>query len=275
MSQFLKEQLLQSDVLASAALLAVLFFVRFLGGRALKRGGFPPLVVRRWTATLRNVLIVVAMIGLVMIWAPQLRTFALSLTAFAVASVVAMKELILCISGSALRTLSRAYSVGDYIEIGGKRGEVMDFNLLVTRLREFEGQEGSFQRTGRDIILPHSLLFTSPVRVEGHAGGDVRHVFTMTFEPDANLFAERAAVEQAAIEAYKATAKADAGAPYLTVSIGTSDIGKQRLKVAFRSKPEVAGDIEWAIASGVGDLVHNLRTAAKIASRGDQGQVPS
>jgi len=111
--------------------------------------------VRRWTARLRNVLILVAIVGLVMIWAPQLRTFALSLTAFAVASVIAMKELIMCFSGSALRTLSRAYSVGDYIEIGGRRGEVMDFNLLVTRLREFEKQERSFNRTGREVILPH------------------------------------------------------------------------------------------------------------------------
>ncbi len=266
-TEFLIAQFLQSNVLASVALLAALFFIRFLGGRALKRGGFPPLAMRRWTASLRNALIVVAMIGLVMIWAPQLRTFALSLTAFAVASVIAMKELILCISGSALRTLSRAYAVGDYIEIGGRRGEVMDFNLLVTRLRELEGQEGSFHRTGRDIILPHSLLFTLPVRVEGHAGGDVGHAFTMTFEPDANLFAQQAALQQAAIEAYNTATATDAGAPSLTVSVGTSDIGKHRVKVAFHSKPELVSDIERAISRSVGDRVHHLATEAQRAAQ--------
>ena len=283
MSETLREQLLQSGVLASAALLAALFVIRFLVGRALKRGeGFPPLVVRRWTASLRNVLILVAIVGLVMIWAPQLRTFALSLTAFAVASVIAMKELIMCFSGSALRTLSRAYSVGDYIEIAGKRGEVMDFNLLVTRIREFEKQDGSFNRTGREVILPHSLLLSSPVRVEGNAGGRVRHVFSMTFEPDANLFAERAAIEAAALEAYAGTAAghakrqrvASAGSrtdddrsSSVTVSVGTSDIGKYRLEVIFYSKPELVGDAERAIASRIGDRVHNLRTAGKVAVR--------
>lgn len=283
MSEILREQLLQSGILASAALLTALFVIRFLVGRALKRGeGFPPLVVRRWTASLRNVLILVAIVGLVMIWAPQLRTFALSLTAFAVASVIAMKELIMCFSGSALRTLSRAYSVGDYIEIGGKRGEVMDFNLLVTRLREFEKQDGSFNRTGREVILPHSLLLSSPVRVEGHAGGRVRHVFSMTFEPDANLFAERAAIEEAALAAYAGTAaghsKRQRGAlavsrteddrpPSITVSVGTSDIGKYRLEIVFYSKPELVGDAERAIASRIGDRVHNLRTAGKVAVR--------
>ncbi|OYW87181.1 MAG: hypothetical protein B7Z20_05715 [Sphingobium sp. 32-64-5] len=201
MSEILREELLQSGALASAALLAALFTIHFLVGRALKQGAsFPPLVVRRWTANLRNLLILIAIVGLMMIWAPQLRTFALSLTAFAVASVIAMKELILCFSGSALRTLSRAYSVGDYVEIGGRRGEVMDINLLVTRLREFEKQDGSFRRTGKEVILPHSLLFNSPVRVEGHAGERVRHVFSMTFEPDADIFAQRAAIEEAALE---------------------------------------------------------------------------
>ncbi len=283
MSEILKEQLLQSSVLASATLLAALFAIRFLVGRALKRWeGLSPLVARRWTASLRNVLILVAIVGLVMIWAPQLRTFALSLTAFAVASVIAMKELILCFSGSALRALSRAYSVGDYIEIGGKRGEVMDFNLLVTRLKEFDKQDGTFRRTGKEIILPHSLLFSVPVRVEGHAGGRVRHVFSMTFEPDANLFAQRAAIEKAALDAYeaispgypkqargpKATLQADNGhTPFVTVNVGTSDIGKYRLEIAFYSMPEFVDTTEQAIACRLGDHVHTLRTAGKPAAQ--------
>lgn len=279
MSENLRDQLLQSGVLASAFLLAALFAIHFLVGRALKRReSFPPLVARRWTASLRNLLILIALVGLVMIWAPQLRTFALSLTAFAVASVIAMKELIMCFSGSALRTLSRAYSVGDYVEIGGQRGEVMDFNFLVTRLREFEKRDGSFHRTGKEIILPHSLLLNSPVRVEGHAGERVRHAFSMTFEPDANLFAQRAAIEEAAREAYEATgagqpkrkraspavsrAEKD-GSHDLIVSVGTSDIGKYRLKIAFYSMPELAGDAEKAIACRIGDHVHNLRLAGE------------
>ena len=283
MSEILREQLLQSSVLASATLLAALFAIRLLAGRTLKRlEGLPPLVARRWAASLRNVLILVAIVGLVMIWAPQLRTFALSLTAFAVASVIAMKELILCFSGSALRALSRAYSVGDYIEIGGKRGEVIDFNLLVTRLREFEKQDGSFHRTGKEIILPHSLLFSSPVRVEGHAGGRVRHVFGMTFEPDANLFAHHAEIEDAAFDAYETAAadharrERDSSAPSwaeddrtpsLTVNIRTSDIGKYRLQVAFYSMPEFVDDTEQAIACRIGDRVHTLRAAGRLAAK--------
>ena len=52
---------------------------------------------RRWINLIKNGIIVSVLLALVLIWAPQLQTFALSLTAFAVALVVATKEMILCI----------------------------------------------------------------------------------------------------------------------------------------------------------------------------------
>ena len=275
----LGELLLTSDVLASAALILVLISAHVLVGRALKRrDSLPLLVARRWTANLRNLLLVVALIGLAMIWAPQLRTFALSLTAFAVAMVVAMKELILCLSGSALRTFSRIYSVGDYVEIGGRRGEVLDHSLLVTRLKEFEAAEGSFEETGREIILPHSLLFSSPVRREGRASWPVRHSFQMTFEPDANLFAAQNRLEEAALNALASITKVDgkilaqntsdamrdASASPVSIAIGTSDVGKYRLTVTVLVQPEMAGDAEKVLTCAIGDCVHRLSAPDEI-----------
>lgn len=276
MNLTLPQQIYTSDVLASLALLLFLLAVWLLAGRALKaRDNLTPHVARRWTANLRNLLLLVAVLGLIFIWAPQLRTFALSLTAVAVALVVATKELILCLSGSALRTFTRAYSVGDYVEIGGRRGEVVDYNLLVTRLQEFEHKSGSFIRTGRQVLVPHSLLFTAPSRVEGEAGGKVRHEFQLTFEPDVNLFAQRAAIENAAREAQrsqepapqgkgrprKGKAGTEAAQPELEIGFGTSDIGKSRLDVIVLVHPEHAGAVENAIACAIGDLVHRLQAA--------------
>lgn len=272
----LPQQIYASDVLASLALLLFLLAVRLLAGRALRaRDNLTPHVARRWTANLRNLLLVVAVLGLIFIWAPQLRTFALSLTAVAVALVVATKELILCLSGSALRTFTRAYSVGDYVEIGGLRGEVVDYDLLVTRLHEFENRGGSFIGTGRQVLVPHSLLFTAPSRIEGEAGGLVRHEFQLTFEPDVNLFAQREAIENVAREAQrshepvsegwnrppKRKTRSEPAQPEVEIGFGTSDIGKYRLDIAVLVRPEHAGAVENAVACAIADLVHRLRAA--------------
>lgn len=258
MPNSITQQLYSSDVLASIALLAILAAIQLILSRALRqRADLTLPIVRRWSANTRNFLMLVALVGLIMIWAPQLRTFALSLTAFAVAVVVAMKELILCLSGSALRTFTRAYSVGDFIELGGTRGEVLDHNLLVTRLAEFERREGSMLATGREVILPHSLLFGTPLRVEAAVAGQLRHTIQLTFEPQGNLFAAQSEIRDAVLSALgkgggKVTDRVE-------VALSTSDIGKYRVEIKFPVTPDQVGQTEQAVICAVGNLAHSLR----------------
>lgn len=273
------QQLYSSDVLASIALLTILAAIQLILSRALRqRGDLTQPIVRRWSANTRNFLMLVALVGLIMIWAPQLRTFALSLTAFAVAVVVAMKELILCLSGSALRTFTRAYAVGDFIELGGTRGEVLDHNLLVTRLAEFERREGSMLATGREVILPHSLLFGTPLRVEAAVAGQLRHTIQLTFEPKGNLFAAQSEIRKAVLAVMgegggKVTDRVE-------VALSTSDIGKYRVEIKFPVTPNLVGQTEQAVICAVGNLAHGLRDRCEsdaddtIAKTTSGGSVP-
>jgi hypothetical protein len=65
----------------------------------------------------RNLSIAIVLFGLLSIWAEELRTLAVSLIAFAVAAVIATKELILCASGPLVRAAGDADGIGDRIEI--------------------------------------------------------------------------------------------------------------------------------------------------------------
>ncbi|MEQ5788735.1 mechanosensitive ion channel family protein [Erythrobacter sp. NFXS35] len=249
------------DLLASIALLSALMLVGWITRRALKaRADLPPQAARRWSANIRNALLLVAMVGLLMIWAPQLRTFALSLTAVAVAVVVATKELILCLSGSAFRTFNRAYTIGDIIEIGEYRGEVLDINLLASRLREVDRREGSIRLLKQTAVVPHSLLFSTPVRIVARAGSLPEHVFSLVFETKLNLFSRLEEIEAAARSAYdECAARSNSDEPEqavaVTVTIKTTELGRQKLEFAFRSRLEDAATIENVIAAAVGSWV--------------------
>lgn len=262
-----------SDVFASVSLILVLLAARLIAGRALRRrDNLTQQVARRWTANFRNVLILVLMIGLVMIWAPQLRTFALSLTAVAVAIVVATKELILCLSGAALRTFTRAFSVGDVIEVGTTKGEVLDLNLLATRLKEFESTDGSIVPTGRTITLPYSLLFTLPAKVLPRATGTIEHAFDMTFEPDADIFAmSRELLNTAEMALVKSIAdttiatSSEEQRARCRINFGTSEIGKYRLEITLIGPLPDPQGAENMVACAIGSLLHSRRTiAAKV-----------
>lgn len=259
-----------SDAFASVALILVLLAARLIGGRALrKRDNLTEQVARRWIANFRNVLILVGVIGLVMIWAPQLRTFALSLTAVAVAIVVATKELILCLSGAALRTFTKAFSVGDMIEVGSARGEVLDLNLLAARLKEVESRDGSIVPTGRTITLPYSLLFASPLRTLPHSRGFLDHSFEMTFEPDVDVFALRQELHEIAEKALAEVSDGRAGASAAAVQksrcqidFRTSEIGKYRLEILLLSCAGDPGKAENAVACAIGSFLHSRRSQA-------------
>ena len=88
--------LIASIILVLAVLLLRHIVVRFITAHTRASS----LERRRWLAATRNVTLVLIVIGLFIIWSSALTTFALSLTAFVVAIVLATKELLLCLAGA-------------------------------------------------------------------------------------------------------------------------------------------------------------------------------
>lgn len=170
-----------SDLGGTIIFILVLSLARYLALRLVRtKTDAQPQLQRRWMRTVRNAYWLLLILGMSLMWAPQLRTFALSVTAIAVAIVIATKELILCFSGSFMRASSRAFNLGDWIEVGGVRGEVTDHNIFSTTLHELDPQG---RLTGQEIIFPNSLLLTTPVRNHSLTRAYVMHSFTIVTEP--------------------------------------------------------------------------------------------
>lgn len=118
---------------------------------------------RRWIIRIKNGSAIILIVGLILIWAPQLHTFALSIAAFAVAVVVATKEMILCLMGAIMRVTSQPFKAGDWITIDGVTGEVVDLDAFSFRLQEVDIKGKSYQFTGRTITIPNGKIFSSNV----------------------------------------------------------------------------------------------------------------
>ena len=81
-------------VASTLVLVLVVLVVRSMAARAIRRSeGLAKDVRRRWMVQVRNAALVVLLVGLVMIWAEELRLFAVSILAVAVATAIATKEL--------------------------------------------------------------------------------------------------------------------------------------------------------------------------------------
>lgn len=174
---------LPEGVLATAILMAAVYAVRQLVAKMIQaREGMEESDRRRWLTTTRNVALAFLAVGLIFIWLPQLSTFALSITAFVVAVVIATKELILCLSGLVMRIATRPFEVGDWIEIDGLKGEVIDEGMLGFTLQEIDGTGRSNEFTGRTLVVPNSRLVSTHVVNERFRRRYIHHHFRFIFD---------------------------------------------------------------------------------------------
>ncbi len=177
LSDIFTERVILRNTLITVILFVAVVLIRSLAIRSVRRVDWASEQVQlRWTDQIRWASMLFLTFGIVFVWASEIRTLALSVVAIAVALVIATKEFILCISGAALRATSACYSIGDRIEIGGIRGDVVVIGLFTTTILEIGPVH---RRTGRAIVFPNSMLMDKPVTNETFTDDFVLHMISV------------------------------------------------------------------------------------------------
>lgn len=190
-----QNQELLSHLVATLLLFVTVLSIRYVALRFIRRS-VPnrDKLQLRWASQVRTLSYAVLAFGLFTIWAAELQALAVSFVVLAMAIVWATKETIACIQGSLYRVSSGAFEVGDRINVGGIRGDVIDTGLLSTMVLEVAQ---GHQRTGRHIAIPNSMFMTSPVLNESLTGEFMLHLMTIPVDRSDDL----AQIEQRALSA--------------------------------------------------------------------------
>ncbi|UTT86256.1 mechanosensitive ion channel family protein [Vibrio pelagius] len=143
---------------------------------------------RNWMSRTKNGTFTLLVVILFILWQSEISEFALSLTAIAVAIVVASKEIILCFTGSIQRASSRSFRIGDWIEVGKISGQVIEHNMMATVIQEIDLHHGQYQYTGKTATLPNSMFFTYPVKNLNFMKRYVYHDFSIVVKDFVNLY---------------------------------------------------------------------------------------
>ena len=173
------------EIIVTAAVLLCLITLRFFLVKMIKRRS--PILdkaQRRWINRINNSTLVLGFTILVFIWAPQLHTFALSLTAVAVAIVITTKEILMCLTGGFLRAAMKPFMIGHWIAIDDMTGEVMSINALGTVIQEIDTETKTYQFTGRTIEIPNSRFLTASIRNLNFFKNYLYHDITITVQHD-------------------------------------------------------------------------------------------
>lgn len=132
---------------------------------------------RRFIAKTRGLFILLALLSSIIIWASEIYSVILSITAVAAAMTIATKELLLCIAGTFYRASTRAFNIGDRIEVNGVRGDIIDIGIMATEVLEVGPLNLTHQYTGRSVTIPNSIFLSHNITNESYSTDFVLHVF--------------------------------------------------------------------------------------------------
>lgn len=270
-------------LIMSAFVIVLLWGVRVLLCRAVRRKTeiLSP-DQRRWTHMIKNLIWVVIALVMVMIWAPQLRTAALSLAAFVVAIVIATKEVILCFTGAFMRVSTAPYRMGDWITIDGMTGEVVDINPFAVKMQELETAQGTYSFTGKIVQIPNSRYFTAPIENISYLKHFRPHQFIVAVQDaylDGHDLADRL---RAIVASHTADIKDEAALvnrrvsrnsniplpdPAPSVSFTSNEFNNLRFTVRAYLPTRTAGQISSAIHEDFSALVTKLREESRERER--------
>lgn len=93
------------------------------------------------------------------VWVERLNSLTIFLGVASAGIALALQEALLCVAGWFLIVIRHPYEVGDRVELGGVKGDVIDIRLFQTSLLEIEGWVQADQSTGRIANIPNSAVF--------------------------------------------------------------------------------------------------------------------
>lgn len=108
-----------------------------------------------------STLIVLAILG--RIWLQGIQPIITILSIVAAALTITQKESLMNMMGSILILWRELFVVGDRIEVGHNRGDVIGFGIFYFTLLEISSLENGEQSTGKIIKVPNGLVLTLPV----------------------------------------------------------------------------------------------------------------
>jgi small-conductance mechanosensitive channel len=172
-------QELDSKSISTVMLIVVMLLVRSIFIAWLQKGTeIAPHIINRWKQRSYQLTLLAILLLIMVVWAPELRTFAVTLVAVAGALVVVFKELITCFMGSFIRASVEGAHIGGRIIIHDLHGDVAATDFMSTTILEVNDYG---QRTGRTVVLPNSFFISHATTTE--SADDRKYVLMMVSIP--------------------------------------------------------------------------------------------
>jgi len=153
----------QMHLLVSVLAIAGLWLLQKIVLAVVYRRITDPWTRYRWRKGTTYAFIVIGILVVGRQWLEGFKTLATFLGLVSAGIAIALKDPLTNLAGWAFIVSRRPFDVGDRIEIGGHKGDVIDQRLFQFTLNEIGAWVDADQSTGRIIHIPNGRIFTDPI----------------------------------------------------------------------------------------------------------------
>ncbi len=150
-------------ILASIAIILVLWLVRRVVLRILWRRTEDPQSRYRWRKTTSYATVTLGILLVGRVWFAGIQSLATFLGLLSAGLAIALQDLVKSVAGWIFILWRRPFEVGDRIQVGNYRGDVIDVRFFKFSLMEIGNWVDADQSTGRVMHLPNSLILTDVI----------------------------------------------------------------------------------------------------------------
>lgn len=168
MSDWLQQRLglspaVQTHLLVSVLAIAGLWLLQKVVLALVYRRLTDPYTRYRWRKATTYAFIVVGVLVVGREWLEGFKSLATFLGLVSAGIAIALKDPLTNLAGWAYIVSRRPFDVGDRVEMGGHKGDVIDQRLFQFTINEIGGWVDADQSTGRIIHIPNGRIFTDPI----------------------------------------------------------------------------------------------------------------
>lgn len=100
---------------------------------------------------------------IIIIWIKNLNNLSVIISVVGAGLMVSLQEVIISVAGFFIIIFKKPFEIGDRIEMGGVKGDVIDIRLFQTSLLEIGNWVKEDQSTGRVVHVSNSSVFKEPL----------------------------------------------------------------------------------------------------------------
>ena len=150
----------QQKLLISLAVIIILTLVRAIVLRIIWKKTEEAALRYRWQKTTTYIIVFIGFFLVVRVWFAGIQSLATFIGILTAGLAIALKDLVTSFAGWIFILWRRPFIVGDRIEIGTYRGDVIDVRVFKFSLMEIGNWVDAEQSTGRIVHVPNSLVLS-------------------------------------------------------------------------------------------------------------------